>query len=160
VSEPGPGAGLPLRRGAAPPPLNAAFLLISLGRMVREDVDDALRPLGLSMRHLSALGHLSHQPGMSYSELARRAGITPQSMQATLQQLEQLQAVERRTVAGRGRTARLHVTEIGRDLLRQGQGVIQTAEGALLADVPADQQGAFSAGLASAFAAAIRRRME
>ena len=151
MSEPDPGQ-------AAPPPLNAAFLLISLGRMVREEVDEALRPLALSMRHLSALGHLSRQPGLSYSELARRAGITPQSMQATLRQLEQLQAVERRTGAGRGRTAQLHVTPAGLELLRQGQQVILAAEGRLMADVPADQQRAFTAALASAFSATIRRR--
>jgi DNA-binding MarR family transcriptional regulator len=140
------------------PPLNAAFLLISLGRMLREDVDEALRPLALSMRHLSALGHLSRQPGLSYSELARRAGITPQSMQATLLQLEQLGAVERLTVAGRGRTARLHVTPTGLDLLRQGRQVIQDAEESLLAEIPAEQQDAFTAVLASAFTAALRRR--
>jgi DNA-binding MarR family transcriptional regulator len=143
-----------------PPPLNAAFLLISLGRMLREDVDEALRPLALSMRHLSALGHLSRQPGLSYSELARRAGITPQSMQATLQQLEQLQAVERLTIAGRGRTARLHVTPTGLDLLRQGRQVIQDAEEDLLTGIPVEQRGPFTAVLASAFTAALRRRAQ
>jgi DNA-binding MarR family transcriptional regulator len=141
-----------------PPPLNAAFLLINLGRTLREDVDDALRPLDLSMRHLSALGHLSRQPGLSYSELARRAGITPQSMQATLRQLEQLQAVERVTVAGRGRTAQLHVTPTGLDLLRKGRQVIEDAEETLLAGIPAEQQATFTAALASAFTAALRRR--
>jgi DNA-binding MarR family transcriptional regulator len=79
-------------------------------------------------------------------------------MQATLQQLEQLEAVERLTVAGRGRTARLHVTPTGLELLRQGRQVIQDAEGNLLAEIPAEQQDAFTAVLASAFAAALRRR--
>ena len=142
-----------------PPPPNAAFLLISLGRMIREEVDEGLRPLDLSMRHLSALGHLSRQPGLSYSELARRAAITPQSMQATLRQLEQLQAVERQSTAGRGRTARLHVTPAGRDLLRQGQEVLHLAEGRLLADLPADQRPGFTELLASVFTATLRRRV-
>lgn len=141
-----------------PPALNAAFLLISLGRMLREDVDAQLRPLALSLRHLSALGHLSRQPGLSYSELARRAGITPQSMQATLSQLEQVQAVERRTVPGRGRTARLHVTGTGRELLGQGQQLIESTEERLLAAVPVDQRPGFVAGLAAVFAAEVRRR--
>ena len=47
------------------------------------------------MRHFSALGHLAHQPGLSYSELARRDGITTQSMQSTLLQLQEMGAVER-----------------------------------------------------------------
>ena len=155
VSVPEPVAG---DSPGPPPALNAAFLVISLGRMLREDVDAQLRPLALSMRHLSALGHLSRQPGLSYSELARRAGITPQSMQATLRQLEQVQAVERRTVPGRGRTAQLHVTAVGRDLLGQGRQVIDSAEERLLAAVPADQRAGFVAGLAGAFGAEVRRR--
>jgi DNA-binding MarR family transcriptional regulator len=136
----------------------AAFLLISLGRMLREDVDAALRPLDLSLRHLSALEHLSRQPGLSYSELARRAGVTPQSMQATLTQLEQLGAVERHTSAGRGRTARLHVTPAGLELAGHGRAALQAAERQLMDDVPADQQTVFTATLAAVFAAAVRRR--
>jgi DNA-binding MarR family transcriptional regulator len=143
---------------SGPPALNAAFLVIALGRMIRDDVDGHLREHALSMRHLSALGHLSGQPGLSYSELARRAGITPQSMQATLQQLEGLHAVERRTVAGRGRTARLHVTDTGTELLRQGQRVIEAAEEQLIADLPAEQRPAFTAMLATVFTSALRRR--
>ena len=151
-------ARAPIAPGSGPPPLNAAFLLIGLGRMLRHEVDADLRPLALSMRHLSALGHLSRQPGLSYSELARRAGITPQSMQATLRQLEQLQAVERRTVAGRGRTARLHVTPIGLDLLEQGQQVIRAAEELLMSDIPAEKQREFTTLLGTAFLAAVRRK--
>lgn len=107
-------------------PASPAFLLISLGRLVREEVETDLRDYGLSLRHLSALGHLSHEPGLSYSELGRRAGIAAQSMQATLRQLEELGAVERRNIAGRGRKAQLHVTSVGARLLRLGQGASGT----------------------------------
>ncbi|MGK2883043.1 MAG: MarR family transcriptional regulator [Mycobacterium sp.] len=59
------------------------------------------------MRHLPALGHLARSTGMSYSELARRASVTPQSMQATLTKLEERGAVAKTTDSGRGRTAHL-----------------------------------------------------
>lgn len=101
----------------AGPPSSAAFLLMTLGRRVREQVEAGLKAEGMSLRQLSALGHLAPNPGLSYSELARRAGITPQSMQATLNALEARGAVERVTDAGRGRTAELHVTGEG-DRLR------------------------------------------
>ena len=91
---------------------NAAFLLIATGRLIRE--------------RASALGHLTREPGLSYSELARRAGITPQSMQATLHQLDQRGAIERGTPHGRGRRAQLHVTGHGRRLLADAW-VVMTA---------------------------------
>jgi DNA-binding MarR family transcriptional regulator len=149
--QPRPAAALP------PPSASPAFLLIGLGRIVRDDVETTLRAHGSSLRQLSALGHLSRQPGLSYSELGRRAGITAQSMQATLRQLEELGAVERRTVPGRGRAAQLHLTSTGDELLRRGQHVICDADQRLLDDVPADQQEVLTALLLQAFTAAIHR---
>jgi len=144
--------------GPPPEPASPAFLLMSLGRIVREEVETELRAHGLSLRHLSALGHLAREPGLSYSELGRRAGITAQSMQATLRQLEGLGAVERRTRPGRGRTAKLHVSSTGTDLLRRGKDVVRDADRRLLADVPAGQHEGLTALLLGAFTAAVGRR--
>ena len=128
-------AEAPTPRPAGPQPIpvdeavdafgNAAFLLIAVGRMMRERADAELGELGLALRHVSALGHLAREPGLSYSELARRAGITAQSMQATLQQLERREAIERRTPPGRGRRAQLQVTSSGRELLAQAWAVME-----------------------------------
>lgn len=144
--------------GQPPEPASPAFLVMALGRIVREEVETELRAHGLAMRHFSALGHLSHEPGLSYSELGRRAGVTAQSMQATLRQLEELGAVERRTVPGRGRKAQLHVTAVGAELLRRGQGSVRDADERLLADVPAEEREVFTASLLKAFVEAIGRR--
>ncbi|MEJ2871336.1 MarR family transcriptional regulator [Actinomycetospora sp. OC33-EN08] len=108
----------------ARPPLSTAFLLMTLGGRIREEIEERLRAERMSLRHLSALGHLARHPGLSYSELARRAGITPQSMQATLNALEERGAVERVTVPGRGRSAQLHVTAEGLRLRRVGTDVV------------------------------------
>lgn len=122
-----------------PPPTgpgSVAVLLAMLGRRVREEIDAALEPLDLSMRHLSALGHLARRPGVSYSELARRAGITVQSLQATLRRLEELGAVERRGEPGRGRVAELHVTPAGRRLLGTAEKAVAGVEQVMLASLP------------------------
>jgi len=111
-----------------PEATNTALLLMMLGRRLREQAESALRVQGLSMRQLSVLGHLAHQPGLSYSELARRDGITVQSMQSTLLQLEKAGAVERLTAPGRGRTADLQVTESGLALLDRGREVLRAAD--------------------------------
>ncbi|WP_236795712.1 MarR family winged helix-turn-helix transcriptional regulator [Amycolatopsis sp. GM8] len=122
-----------------PPAASPAMLLVLLGRRLRTRMDDALREQGLSLRHLSALGHLAGLPGLSYSELARRAGITVQSMQSTLAQLEALDAIERRSEPGRGRTAELHVTPAGEALLAKGRDIVRAADEALLSALGEDE---------------------
>ncbi|MFC5063839.1 MarR family winged helix-turn-helix transcriptional regulator [Actinomycetospora atypica] len=121
--------------GDGGPPASPAFLLIALGRRVREQVETELKAEGMSLRHLSALGHLASSPGLSYSELARRAGITPQSMQATLNALEARGAVERVTEAGRGRTAELRVTAEGDRLRRAARRVVAEVDEGLRAQL-------------------------
>ncbi|MER6085127.1 MarR family transcriptional regulator [Streptomyces sp. NPDC001833] len=123
-----------------PPPGRPALLLIALGRIVREEVERTLEAQGLSLRHLSALGHLSREPGLSYSALGRRAGVTAQSMQATVRQLEQAGAVHRVTPAGRGRTAELRVTETGRRLLHEMDHAVSSVEAPLLDGLTAEEQ--------------------
>ncbi len=125
--------------GAGQPPISPALLLMMLGRQLRDRTDAELRRQGLSMRHFSALGHLAHQPGLSYSELARRDGITAQSMQSTLLQLQEMGAVERRTAPGRGRTADLQVTESGHELLNRCRAVLNEVDARLRDAVGADQ---------------------
>lgn len=93
-----------------------AMLAIVAGRSLQGRYEVELAKVGLSLRHLGALGHLAHQPDLSYSDLARRSRVTSQSMHATVRQLEELGAV-RRTLTGPGHRARLEVTERGRELL-------------------------------------------
>ena len=124
-----------------PEATNTALLLMMLGRRIREQAETALRAEGLSMRQLSVLGHLAHQPGLSYSELARRDGITVQSMQSTLLQLEKAGAVQRLTEPGRGRTADLQVTVEGRKLLDRGRRVLRAADQQLEKAIGAEASG-------------------
>ena len=91
--------------------------------------------IGLTLRHLGALGHLSHRPDLSYSDLARRAGITTQSMHATVRALEDLGAVSR-TLAGQGHPARLEITARGRELLRRSGPPRSASTGSCWADSP------------------------
>jgi DNA-binding MarR family transcriptional regulator len=125
-------------RVTTPPPISPTLLLMMLGRRLREQAEAELRDQGLSMRHFSALGHLAHQPGLSYSELARRDGITAQSMQSTLRQLQDLGAVELLTEPGRGRTADLQVTDAGQELLERGRAVLRAADQRLVDAVGGD----------------------
>ncbi|GAA4917341.1 DNA-binding MarR family transcriptional regulator [Actinomycetospora succinea] len=134
-----------------PRPASAAFLLMALGRRVREEVEGALKDEGIAMRHLSALGHLAPHPGLSYSELARRAGVTPQSMQSTLAALEARGAVARDTDPGRGRTAELHVTTEGARLRRVGTDIITGIDERLRARLDDATYGTLTEALSTLF---------
>ncbi|MBT0771223.1 MarR family transcriptional regulator [Kineosporia sp. J2-2] len=123
-----------------PPEPSPGFLLMTLGRSMRTEVEARLKQHGTSLRHFSALGHLSREPGLSYSELGRRAGVTAQSMQATLRQLEELGAVERRTLPGRGRTAELVVTPSGAELIATGHRTVREVEAAFLKTLDDEQR--------------------
>ena len=138
---------------ASPPEPNAAMLLIALGRRAQARVDDALAAHGIGYRHLSALGHLAASPEISYSDLARRASVTAQSMQATLARLEELGVVKRVGDTGQGQRARLAVTTKGRRLLGTCRQALTDVEAELLAALPANKRAAFRDTLLELFLA-------
>ncbi|OZG27797.1 MarR family transcriptional regulator [Williamsia sp. 1138] len=142
----------PDQRASIPTP-SAAFLLSVLGRQVRARVDAALQSEGIAVRHVSALGHLSRDPGLSYSELGRRAAVTPQSMQATLNKLEEIGAVEKVGGGGRGRSARLFVTPEGQRLISVGMASYDELDRALAEHLGQDALRALTPSLLRAFRA-------
>ena len=117
-----------------PLPMSLSFLTLAAARTVGRHMDEALAPTGLSLRHLGALGHLLRRPELSYSDLARRSGVTAQSMHATVRQLEERGAV-RREHAGHGHPARLEVTAPGRRLLADATAAVARLDDELFAEV-------------------------
>ncbi|RKS72748.1 DNA-binding MarR family transcriptional regulator [Motilibacter peucedani] len=130
---------------------------MSVGREVFEQVNDQLAEHGLAVRHLAALGHLAGAPGTSYSELARRARVSPQSMQATLGQLEVLGLVVRATPPGRGRRAELQLTDEGRAAARRGRELFERLEQRMLAALDPADRAAVTAALVSLFEEVVVR---
>ena len=122
-----------------PPATSPAVLLVALGRQLEARLDEALAPAGLSLRLMGALGHLARQPGLSYTELAGRARVTPQSMHATVASLIKAGAVSP-AGTGRGRRALLEVTPRGQRLLAAGQEAVAAVDAELrgLGPLPAD----------------------
>ncbi|SFO31448.1 DNA-binding transcriptional regulator, MarR family [Geodermatophilus obscurus] len=106
--------------------------LVVAGRAMEDLVAGRLAPLGLSLRLFGALGHLARDEGLSYTELARRARVTTQSMHATVGRLVDLGAVEP-AGPGRGRRAGLRVTERGRRLLADGHDAVDALDAELTA---------------------------
>lgn len=114
-----------------------AMLLVGLGRVMEQRVEAALGEAGLSMRLVGALGHLASGAELSYSDLARRARVTPQSMRATVAQLVDAGAV-RVDAPGQGVAARLEVTDLGAEMLGQARQAVADLDAELLDGLPGD----------------------
>lgn len=95
-----------------------------LGRLVKETqavlharMDEALRPLGLSVAQYACLQTLSAAPGATGSELARQVFVSRQAMNVMLQGLERQGMVERSDVPGPRRERGTVLTPSGRTAL-------------------------------------------
>ncbi|MBB3213245.1 DNA-binding MarR family transcriptional regulator [Herbaspirillum sp. Sphag1AN] len=84
-------------------------------RRLRQEVDHA----GLTWSQSSALARLDREGAMTTAELARLESVKPQSMGATLADLEQDGLIERQPHPSDGRQILLLLTDKGREVRRQ-----------------------------------------
>ncbi|OKI10004.1 hypothetical protein A6A06_05145 [Streptomyces sp. CB02923] len=139
--------------------LSTVMLVIGTGRRLQEQLEARLADIGLSMRLFGALGHISRDADLSYSDLARRAGVTSQSMRATVLMLEELGAVER-NLLGQGHRARLDLTEQGRSLLARARGILSELDEEFLANAGGDRKEALDEACRGALGASFPFRSE
>jgi DNA-binding MarR family transcriptional regulator len=99
------------KRNAPPKPLTV--LLKQLQNALRASVDEALKPVRLTMAEAAVLVELSLSPRRSNAELARSAFMTPQSMIAMLSALETRGLIIRRTSPDGGRAMPAELTAEG-----------------------------------------------
>lgn len=95
-----------------------------------------LRDLGLTTRRLGLLAHLDALPDLSFSELARRTGITVQSAHTAVRQLATDGLVDDAT-AHAGARSTLRLTDRGRAVLDAAQERVAALDATLAAEQPA-----------------------
>lgn len=115
--------------GSARPPVSSpTMILILFARRLEARVEASLRTMGLSLRKLGLLGHLSREPGISYSALARRAGIKVQSLHPIMDEMTAEGFVVTVGEGGQGRAAVIELTELGRDTLARANELISDVD--------------------------------
>ncbi|MGI5255515.1 MarR family winged helix-turn-helix transcriptional regulator [Actinacidiphila glaucinigra] len=92
--------------------------------------DEALQPIDLNLGLWSVLREMSRMPGASASELARASFHAPQTLGSLLHRLESLGLVMRTT--GRGRIIENHLTEAGREAVKQANATVECIIGEAL----------------------------
>ena len=116
------------------------YLLKQASSALRAAMEDALRPLGMTITHYSCLELLAQRPGLSNSELARGTFVTRQSMNVLLQTLERDGQVTRPTEAPVGRALPAQLTPAGRRSLEKASAVVRAVEVRMLSGMSDDEQ--------------------
>jgi len=106
----------PSREGVGAPEDHVGYLLKRLQHSVRQAVDESLREagVGLSFAHVATLFCLSHHPGISGAQIAKRTMVTAQTVNSILHRLEKEDLLERRPHPDNRRVDRWYVTSAGR----------------------------------------------
>jgi DNA-binding MarR family transcriptional regulator len=95
---------------------------------LRISMDEALRPLGLTVPQYAVLCAIEAETGLSNARLARAAFVTPQTMQGVLANLEKNSLLVRVADPTHGRILRSGLTPQGRSVLQKAHRVVQTIE--------------------------------
>lgn len=99
--------------------------------VLNQRMDEVLRPLGLSVAQYACLIALDDTPGITGSELARRAFVSRQSMNVLLQGLERREIVERAEEPGPRRERATVLTVTAVTILRQARARVDEVVGAM-----------------------------
>jgi DNA-binding MarR family transcriptional regulator len=101
---------------------------------------EALREHGVTVAQWAVLTVLDEEPGLSNADLARRAFVTPQTMNQALRELEEKGWVARRAHPGHGRILQAGLTEDGGSVLRACQQACCAIEERMLARLSAEDR--------------------
>jgi len=104
------------------------FALKRAQQALRTRLDTGLREIGLTTPQYAVLAFLEVEPGASNAALARRAFVTPQTMQAILVALERSGFIARTPHPEHGRVQMTELTALGRDALEAASGIVADAE--------------------------------
>lgn len=105
--------------------------------ILHQRMDEALRPLGLSVPQYACLQALHDTPGITSSELARRAFVSRQAMNALLQGLERRGLVERSDDPGPRRERATVLTATATALVGHARAEVATIVARMTSDLSA-----------------------
>ncbi|NGO41340.1 MarR family winged helix-turn-helix transcriptional regulator [Streptomyces ureilyticus] len=120
--------------------LSVGYVLKQVHASMRTAMDEALRPLDLTVPQYACLELLGQTPGLSNAELARRAFVTRQSMNLVLRRLQERGLLTRPDQAPHGRALPTELTRDGRTMLRTASVAVRAVEKQLFSPLSREQQ--------------------
>ena len=116
------------------------YLLKNAQQALRTEMDATLRDLGITTPQYAVLTFLAQSPGSSSAQLARRAFVTPQTMNRIVANLEAGELIERQPHPELGRVQEARLSRRGRRLLGECQRRIDDVEARMVADLTAAER--------------------
>lgn len=129
------GSGRPERTVDRP-----GFLIKLAQAALHAEMARALHEHGVALAQFAVLTALAEEPGLSNADLARRAFVTPQSMNEKLRELEQRAWVARGPHPAHRRIVQFELTDEGRAILQSCDAAVTVIEQRMLADLDLDQR--------------------
>ena len=122
------------------PSTRTGYLAWQFAQAVVLRLERGLRPLDLSLAQHNALVQVGLSPGVSSASVARRAGMTAQSMGTAVNGLLDRGLLERRPHPTNRRVMQLHPTEAGLALVELSQAALNEAHAGLFEALSADDE--------------------
>ncbi|MFT4230625.1 MAG: MarR family transcriptional regulator [Microbacterium sp.] len=126
-------------RSEPPLPEELGVLIKQTQAVLHQRMDEALRPLGLTVPQYVCLQSLHDSPGITSSELARRTFVTRQAMNTLLQGLVQRGLVERSGDPGPRRELAATLTDSATALLRRAHDRVGSIVQRMTTDLGRDE---------------------
>lgn len=131
------------------------YLVKQVELAIRAQLDETLRPHGLTTPQYTALSVLARGDGMSSAALARRSFVTAQSMHEMVVLLEGRGLVERTRDPANRRERRVVLTAQGRDRVDACAAGVQRVEDAVLGALAPGERPALRSSLSRAYDALV-----
>ena len=103
-------------------------------------LEEIVSPHGLGIPQFVVLSFLAETPGLANADLARRAFVTPQSMNEVLKQLESTGLVERRPNPTNARILNAYLTRTGTRKRSAVSSQVRELEARLLSGLTSDER--------------------
>jgi DNA-binding MarR family transcriptional regulator len=115
--------------------------------LLRLATDAALRPLGLTTPQYATLSAIAEVPGASSAALARRAFVTPQTMNEIVRGLVSVGLLARQAHPEHGRVIQLYLTPSGEAALGEAHARVDAVEARMLGGLKPEQATALASWL-------------
>jgi DNA-binding MarR family transcriptional regulator len=116
------------------------YVLKVAQQRLRLAMDTAMRDLGVTAPQYAVLRYLGESPGMSGADLARRAFVTPQTMNRIIVNLDKAGLIERAPHAKSGRVLDTRLSPAGRRLLENCRERVDAVENTMLSGLTAAER--------------------
>ncbi len=116
------------------------YMVKQLEQVIRSQLDELLRPLGLTTLQYTALTVLEQRDGLTSAQLARHSFVRPQTMHEMITSLDDRGFIQRARDPENRRVLLISLTELGRTMVEKYDEEVRRLEEQMLTGLTAHQR--------------------